>query len=702
MECPPDRLPLVRHWGSDLGPLDEEAARAVCLIGERSGRLSGELDARPPSLVPEAWTGWTGRPGLVGSRNGRDWSPRFSGVSVRIGGTEAPSYTEAGAAGLEVAADDAEGLLRLTLTVEMLASGLLRVRAGLVNGGGTYDLQELSVALPVPTHAAELIDFSGRWGMERQAQRLEFAVGAHVRENRRGRTGLDSAYLLHATEPGSDFVGGETWAVHVAWSGNHRHVAEHDSTGIRLLSGGEHLLPGELRLAEGEGYTGPWVYASYGDGLDRVAHRFHSHLRSRPGHVSPRRPVTLNTWEAVYFDHDEKRLLELARLAAEVGVERFVLDDGWFGGRRHSRAGLGDWTVSPDAWPHGLQPLVNAVLEHGMEFGLWVEPEMVNLDSDLARAHPEWITAARSELPVEQRNQHVLDLSLPDCYEAVRRQLLAILDEYPISFLKWDHNRDHVEAGVRPRGGVPGVHARTAAAYRLLAEVRAAHPGLEIESCAAGGGRVDLGILEHTDRVWVSDVSDPLERQRLLRWTGQLLPTELMGSHIASPRSHTTSRTHDLSFRGATALFGHLGVEWDLGATTPEDRAELAAWITLYKEYRELIHTGTLWRGPDPGEGIWSQGVVAGDGTKGLYSLTSLTWCPTGAPPSARLRGLDAHRRYRVRPLTVGSPAAGFSAPAWWDEQGVVVPGSALARVGLPVPVMHPEQTVLVLAERVD
>ncbi|MEV5583755.1 alpha-galactosidase [Streptomyces parvus] len=702
IEVPSGRLPVIRHWGSDLGPLDAAGAAAACLAGGRVGRLPGELDAEAASVVPEPWTGWMGRPGLIGSRRGRNWSPAFTRSELTVDGAEVEGYREAGAATATVVAVDRESALRLVVRLQLLDSGLIRMRGELVNEGEEFELEELSLHFPVPAHATELLDFAGRWGMERQAQRGEFGVGTHVRENRRGRTGLDSAFVLHATERGSDFSHGETWGVHVAWSGNHRHIAEHDSSGIRMLGGGELLLPGEIRLARGERYLGPWVYGAYGDGLDRVAHRFHDHLRSRPGHVSPRRPVTLNTWEAVYFDHDPEKLIELAHLAADIGVERFVLDDGWFGARRSSRAGLGDWTVSPDVWPHGLHPLVDAVRGRGMQFGLWMEPEMVNPDSDLARAHPEWIMAARSVLPVEQRSQHVLNLSIPACYRHVRDHILAVLNEYPIDYIKWDHNRDHVEAGIQPLGGVPGEHAQTLAVYRLFEEVKKARAGLEIETCAAGGGRIDLGIMQLTDRVWVSDVSDPLERQRLQRWTAQLLPAELLGSHVAAPRSHTTGRRHDLSFRASTALFGHFGVEWDLRSASPDERGELAEWIALYKEHRELIGTGTMWRGPDPAPGIWTHGVVSPDRSEGLYEIASLTWCPSGAPPHARLTGLDPRRRYRVRPLVVGTVPAGFSAPAWWHPDVFECAGAVLGRIGVQVPTMYPEQSVLVHAVAAD
>ncbi|MFD6178566.1 MULTISPECIES: alpha-galactosidase [unclassified Isoptericola] len=703
LEIPATGLPVVRHWGAALGDLDGELARTI-IDTATPGNRSSDIGADRPSLVPEPWTGWMGRPGLVGSRAGRSWSTKFRLDEIRVDGDrlEQGAHVDLGAGVVELDALDPEARLALLITIEMLPSGLVRTRARLRNDGAAYDLQRLSVVLPVPGQATELLDFGGRWGMERMPQRQDFGVGAHVRENRQGLPGCDAAYVLHAMEKGTDFERGECWGVHVAWSGNTDHVAEHTGTGVRQLGGGELLLPGEVRLAEGESYETPWLYASYAVGLDRVAHRFHDHLRARASHVDSRRPVTLNVWEAVYFDHQPERLIGLAELAAEVGVERFVLDDGWFGGRRNSRAGLGDWHVSSDVFPDGLHPLVDAVTSRGMQFGLWFEPEMVNLDSDLARAHPEWIMAARSELPVEQRTQHVLNLSIPECYDAVLAQVLAVLDEYDISYVKWDHNRSHVEGGVQPAGGVPAEHAQTLALYRMLAEIKAAHPDLEIESCAGGGGRIDLGILEHTDRVWVSDCNDPLERQRLHRWTGQLLPPELMGAHVASPRSHTTGRTHDLSFRAGTMLFGHFGIEWDVSSATPEERSELSRWVALYKEVRDVVCTGRVWRGPDPDESMWSHGVVSLDGSRGLFEVAALSWCAPDAPPLARLRGLGADRFYRVRALSVGEKPGYQPEPDWCSGDGVVLSGVALMSVGLQLPVLWPEHSTLVEVRAID
>jgi alpha-galactosidase len=616
---------------------------------------------------------------------------------------------------------DDSNRLALRIELDLLESGLLRVRAAVRNeGGAPYGLDDLSLALPIPAHATELLDFTGQHNGERAPQRGTLHDGIHLRENRRGRTGADSAFVLHAGVPGFGFAEGSVWAVHTAWSGNHRHYAERVYTGEAVLGGGEVLLPGEVVLERGDEYTSPWLYGAFGEGLDAAARRFHAHLRSGARAPSTERPVTLNVWEAVYFRHDARELIALADRAAGVGVERFVLDDGWFGGRRTDRAGLGDWTVSPDVWPDGLHPLVDHVRSRGMQFGLWFEPEMVNLDSDLARAHPEWIMAARDELPVESRFQHVLDIAHPGAYEHVKGQMLAILDEYPIDYIKWDHNRDLIEAGDRTAGGRPAVHAQTLAFYRLLEELRAAHPRLEIESCSSGGGRVDLGVLALADRVWVSDNSDPHDRQTMMRWTAQLVPPEYLGAHIASERSHTTGRRADLSFRAGTALFGHLGIEWDLSEATDEELAVLARWIAFYRDHRGLLLGGQVVRVDTPDPRIVVHGVVSTDRSAAMFSTALLDSVHPDPPAPLRLRGLDPARTYRIAPVFIGALPAGLHAPAWWGEPsdaaqlaaseywergtrsdveypGALFRGDALEAVGVASPRLGPDQLVLYL-----
>jgi alpha-galactosidase len=695
------RLPVITYWGPELPALDAAQARALITA---SVPVAGTNNLEPVprvAVLPEHRTGWTGRPGLSGSYAGIGWSPSFTGTTTGVDGAAVTGFHATGPARCDFRSADDAGRLELRLTVELLPTGLLRARAELRNRAGeTYDLQDLVLCFPVPAVATELLDFGGRHNLERQPQRSRLVTGAHVRENRKGRTGADSAYLLHAGAEGFGFAAGEVWAVHTAWSGNHTHFAQRVFTGEQVIGGGELLLPGEIRLGAGEEYRSPWIYGAYGAGLDEVARRFHRHLRARVPKVSTDRPVTLNVWEAVYFDHDAERLIDLAERAAAAGVERYVLDDGWFGARRDDRSGLGDWVVSPEVWPHGLHPLVDRVRKLGMQFGLWFEPEMVNPDSELARAHPEWIMAARAEWPIESRHQQVLNLGIPAAYEHVKAQILAILGEYDIGYVKWDHNRDLIEAGNQLDGGRPGVHAQTEAVYRLLDDIRAAHPGLEIESCSSGGGRVDLAVLERTDRVWVSDNIDPHDRQRMLRWSTQLIPPEYLGSHIASGRSHTTGRRHDLSFRAGTAIFGHLGIEWDLAEATAAELDELRDWIGFYKRHRDLLLGGDLVRmdGPDPR--VLVHGVLAPDRSRALFALVSMDSIAPDPAGRLRFRGLGGDRLYRVRPV---SPVAlaDLEPPEWWgpDRQGQIFSGAALAYAGVACPRMHPDQVVLFRAD---
>ena len=701
MDVSAGRLPAIVHWGPAVGDLDDE--HVVALVAS-STPPPGLNDVDVPvrvAVLPEHAAGWTGRPGLQGSRDGVAWSTRFTTTSLTLDGSVLSGVTCSGPGELLVSAVDDEAELALEVDIALLPSGLIRSRASLTNTGAeAYTLDGLVLAYPTPAAASELLDFSGRWGRERVPQRQPLQVGTHLRENRKGRTGADSAYVLHVGTPGFGFASGDVYAVHTAYSGNHVHFAERTFNGHRVIGGGELLLSGEVRLAQGEHYISPWIYGACGTGLDEIARRFHGHVRSRPRRVSSERPVTLNVWEAVHFDHRLDRLIDLAERAAKVGVERFVLDDGWFGARRHERAGLGDWTVSPDAWPDGLHPLADHVRDLGMQFGLWFEPEMVNPDSDLARAHPDWIMSARREWPLLARHQQVLNLGIPAAFDYVKAQLSEIVGEYRLDYVKWDHNRDLVEAGDQLDHGRPAVHRQTHSVYRLLDELRAAHPDVEIESCSSGGARIDLGILEHTDRVWVSDCIDPLERQSMMRWTTQLIPPEYMGSHIASSRSQTTGRVHDLSFRAGTAVFGHLGIEWDLAEASAHELDELREWLDFYKANRWLLLNGDVVRMDGDDDNLLLHGVVAPDRSEAIFAM-AVVGTPDASPGARlRFRGLDPQRSYLLRPLRVGSPPSGLRAPRWWDDPGAVLSGATLEHVGVAAPIVHPDQVILFHAKR--
>ncbi len=666
--------PTVVHWGSDLGDLDANVLAALA---------DAAVPAVPPSSIdvplrlslwPSLAEGWTGRPALAGHRQGVP-APALRLLDVQVQEQAAT-----------VRGESADGSLELTTVLELSAEGVLRVRHRLLNrGAGDFDLAGLDVRLPIPEQAAELLDFTGLWAHERQPQRTPLRHGVWSRESRHGRPGHDDAFLLMAGVPGFGFRSGQVWAVHLAFSGDKTLHAERSALGHGCLGGGELLAPGEVRLAPGETYETPWLVAVHSaTGIDGLSDRLHPWIRARATLRHPR-PVVLNTWEAVYFDHDLAVLTDLADAAAEAGVERFVLDDGWFTGRRDDRRALGDWQVDPSVWPDGLHPLISRVHAAGMEFGLWVEPEMISPDSQLAREHPSWVLGGGTGHT--WRWQRVLDLGNPEAYACLRDRLVALLTEYPIAFLKWDHNRDLLTPG--------SAHRQTTALYRLLAELKAAFPDVEIESCASGGARIDLGILDLVDRFWTSDTNDPLDRQSIQRWTSVLIPPEYLGGHLGDATAHVTGRHSALGFRLATALFGSAGIEWNLTTATPAERAEIAAWIAEYKRLRPLLHSGTVVRADSPDPALRLHGVVAQDRTAALFALVSLGSPRSALPPPARFPGLDPDRRYTVRPIGTPPRTVQDAPPAWLRTGEATLPGRVLAEAGLPVPLLAPEQALL-------
>jgi len=671
------RLAAIVHWGADLGDLDDGALTALadaCVPAVGPSSIDEPLRL---SVLPGLAEGWTGGPALNGFRAG-------SGRSL---GRLTPRGAHRDGNTVRLTSTDDDETVVVTTEIELTADGVLRLQHTARNeGADTLELAGLDAVLPIPDRAREVLDFTGLWTHERRPQRTTLGFGAWSRETRHGRPGHDDPFLTVVGAPGFGFRSGEVWAGHLAWSGDKAVRVERHPLGPSVLALGELLAPGEVRLGPGESYATPWVLGAWSAcGLDGLSARFHPYVRSRSTIRCPR-PLVLNTWEAVYFDHDLAVLGRLVSAAAEVGVERFVLDDGWFTGRRDDRRALGDWTVDATVWPDGLHPLIDLVHAHGMDFGLWVEPEMVNPDSDLARAHPDWVLGAKTA--PTWRHQLTLDLANPEAFAHVLDRLLALVREYPIAYLKWDHNRDLLE---------PVAHRQVSAVYRLMDALRAAVPGLEIESCASGGARIDLGIIDRIERFWTSDTNDPLERQQIQRWTGVLIPPEYLGSHLGAARAHTTGRTADLAFRAATALFGSAGIEWDLLGADAGERAQVAAWTAAYRERRAALHSGTVVRADLSDPALLLHGVVAPDQTGALFAYVALAAPEHALPAAVRLIGLDPERTYRVRPWTlVGEPAVlQDAAPPWLVDGEVTLPGRVLAEMGLPMPLLLPQQALL-------
>lgn len=727
----PDRLPVVRHWGADLGDvpgdaLADAAAASAASLGENTAWVCNDLP-----VLPLAYLGWSGRPGVLLHRtDGTAFSPHPTTVTHAVTSEDTPAGT---AQVVTSEASDPAHALTLGTEIRLEPMGLVRVRAwvrderpdeeaapndaGAPTALAPLAVDELTPVLPLPEVADEVVDMAGHHIAERSLQRHALTVGTYVRESWEGRPGHDATTWLAAGRRGLGFRSGTVHGVHLAWSGSTRSLVSLTAHGARLLGAGELLQPGEVILdghqptdadPTGRTYTSPWTIFSWGEGLDALSHRTHAWLRSRPSHPTRPRPVLLNTWEAVYFNHDLDKLKALADAAAEVGIERYVLDDGWFGARRDDTAGLGDWQVSPEAWPDGLRPLVDHVHSLGMEFGLWFEPEMVNLDSDLVRAHPDWVLGDDAGGAPEHRHQRVLDLTAPGAWDYLLQAVSTLVEDLGIAYLKWDHNSPLIATGhqtAQPacgRAGAGAVHDQTLALYRLLDALHARFPDLEIESCAGGGGRIDLGIMERAQRVWCSDSIDAHDRHNIQRGTVLLLPPELMGTHVGTGRAHTTLRDLDLDFRAGTALWGHMGVEWDLTQADAPTRQRLASIIALHKELRDLLHHGlTVHADLADDVNLRVEGVVSPDGSDALFEIACLGLQTTWPAAPRPLPGLDAHRTYHVRLAAPTYPE--LSLPAgWMTDDGVRLPGSYLTTVGLALPVLHPDHLVLVRATAVD
>jgi alpha-galactosidase len=671
---------VIQHWGA---PLAGDLSAIQTAI--RPSIANSSWDAPQfPGIMRESSRGFLGRPTLSGHRNGKAWSTKF----------EVSNFHHAGN-NVAITFTDFHAQLEVLITFDLDLYGVLTQKAVVKNlGDSQYALNEFIHWLPLPKEATQTLDFAGRWSNERNPQRKEIATGTWVRESREGRSGHNFSIADIALTPQTTFQSGKAWATSIAWSGNSHYLVEKLFDGSQSIGAGELLLPGEVILSAGESYSAPALISVFSaQGLDGIASSYHQHLRERELHPKRPRPLTLNMWEAVYFDHNEEKIKALIDVASEIGIERVVLDDGWFHSRRDDRAGLGDWVIDPAVWPHGLAPIIKYINDKGIEFGLWFEGEMVNPDSDLYRAHPEWILHEADRIPPLWRHQLVLDLGHEGAFNHVLEQISAVLAAHNIAYIKWDHNRVLVDAG---HLGSAGVHRQTQAIYQLFAELKKRHPGLEIESCASGGARVDLGVIDLVDRFWASDNNDALERQTIQRWTAQVIAPELLGTHIGPTHGHQTGRTLELSMRATTALFGHAGIEWDITEATLDERKHLATWAKYYKENRAHLHSGKMVRVDYPDAHAYLHGVTAHDLSRAIFAYVQLTPTMTVHGSPLKFPDLDPSGSYFVKAVfPAGKPRFMLISPPEWMS-GVTMSGSALAAIGVTAPILAPANAVLI------
>lgn len=525
-------------------------------------------------------------------------------------------------------------------------------------GGETCYLESLaSLSLDLPDADYDWLQLSGAWARERHIKERPLQQGIQSIESTRGISSPHHNPFVALKRSETTEFSGPVLGAALVYSGNFLIQAEVDTYDVTRLQLGINPFGFEWKLAAGQSFTSPEALLVYSErGLNGMSQVFHQLFRRRlaRGYWRERaRPILINNWEATYFDFSETQLLDLAEKAQEVGVELFVLDDGWFGQRTNDRAGLGDWFVNPERLPQGLGSLAERIHGLGMKFGLWFEPEMVNKDSQLYRAHPDWLLAVPDRQPHHGRNQFVLDYSRPEVVDEIFERLSAIIEEAQLDYIKWDMNRPLTDVfsaawPAEQQGEI--FHRYVLGVYDLYERLISRYPSLLFESCSSGGGRFDPGMLYYAPQAWTSDDSDAIERLKIQYGTSLLYPLSSMGAHVSIVPNHQTNRLTPLKTRGNVAFFGSFGYELDLNQLSPEELAEVRKQIAFYKRHRELIHNGTFYRLQSPfkrdGQTAWM--LVSQDQNTALLGTFKGLNQVNRSHQRLQLKGLAVDKVYRL------------------------------------------------------
>ena len=525
-------------------------------------------------------------------------------------------------------------------------------------GRETCYLESLaSLSLDLPDADYDWLQLSGAWARERHIKERSLQQGIQSIESTRGISSPHHNPFVALKRPETTEFSGPVLGTALVYSGNFLIQAEVDTYDVTRLQLGINPFGFEWKLAAGQSFTSPEALLVYSErGLNGMSQVFHQLFRRRlaRGYWRERaRPVLINNWEATYFDFSENQLLELAEKAQDVGVELFVLDDGWFGQRTNDRAGLGDWFVNPERLPKGLGSLAERIHGLGMQFGLWFEPEMVNKDSQLYRTHPDWLLAVPDRQPHHGRNQFVLDYSRPEVVDEIFERLSAVIEEAQLDYIKWDMNRPltDVFSAAWPADQQGEIfHRYVLGVYDLYERLISWYPRLLFESCSSGGGRFDLGMLYYAPQAWTSDDSDAIERLKIQYGTSLLYPLSSMGAHVSIVPNHQTNRLTPLKTRGNVAFFGSFGYELDLNQLSPEELAEVREQIAFYKRHRDLIHNGTFYRlrSPFKGDGQTAWMLVSQDQNTALLGTFKALNQVNRSHQRLQLKGLAADKVYRL------------------------------------------------------
>ena len=598
------------------------------------------------------------------------------------------SSTKPDANSLEITLKDISRAVTVTLHYKMdPESGILARSATIENSEPKPILieQAAAAAFALPPAHYTLNYLTGRWAGEWTLNSETIHGGSRVLESRRGTTGHQANPWFAIGKGDADEEHGETWFGALAWSGSWRMVIEQDQLDKVRVTAGFNPFDFGYPLKTGETLETPVFYAGYSHhgfgGASRLLNHFTvTHILPEAPNPRPR-PVIYNSWEATEFAVTEAGQEALAEKAAALGIDRFVMDDGWFGQRKTDNAGLGDWYVNKEKFPNGLKPLIDKVHSLNMDFGLWVEPEMVNPDSDLYRKHPDWALNFPGRPRSEERNQLVLNLARQDVRDYVYGFLDKLLTENQIAFLKWDYNRNWSEPGwdQLPADEQKKVYVQFIRnLYSILAELRAKHPGVEIESCSGGGGRVDLGILHYTDEVWPSDNTDPFDRLTQQDGFTRAYPAQVMMAWVVdSP--HTMNgqkgRTTSVAYRMLSSMQGSLGIGGNLTKWSDEDLATAKRLIAAYHQVQKTITQGDLYRlvSPTNGSEFSVTETVSPDKSQAVFFAFTHSTQEGRGFPRLQLLGLDSSANYALTSIAgktlSGTPTQ--ASGAWWMNHGI-------------------------------
>ena len=586
---------------------------------------------------------------------------------------------------LDIVLKDISRAVTVTLHYQMDPESGILARSATVENKEAKPIvveQEAAAAFALPPAHYTLNYLSGRWAGEWTLNRETIHQGQRVLESRRGTTGHQNNPWFAIGKGGAGEEGGEVWFGELAWSGNWRIAVEQDTLDAVRVTAGFNPFDFAYPLKTGEKLESPVMYAGYTrhgyGGASRTLNKFTvSHIL--PNGPTPKpRPVIYNSWEATEMNVTESGQERLAEKAAELGIDRFVMDDGWFGQRKTDHAGLGDWYVIKEKFPNGLKLLIDKVHSLKMDFGLWVEPEMVNPDSDLYRKHPDWVLNFPGRPRSEERTQLVLNLARPDVRAYVYGFLDKLLSENDIVFLKWDYNRNWSEPGwdqVPPNEQKKVYVEFTRNLYSILEELRKKHPKVEIESCSGGGGRVDLGILQYTDEVWPSDNTAPLDRLTQQDGFTRAYPNQIMLSWVTDSPHWQNSRATSMTYRMLVSMEGALGIGANLDKLSAEDLATIKRLTAAYHGVQKTVAQGELYRliSPTNGSEFAATEMVAPDKSQAvLFAYVHSTQEGRGFP-RLELIGLDAKATYTLTSIE-GKTLDGTPTEAsglWWMNHGI-------------------------------